>query len=76
MAAPQPGDFSFVIRNELYSWILLVVAVGLAVGSILVGLQNDEFGFGQIVITVLLLAVAIYAAACVRWHRKHAADKA
>ncbi len=75
MAAPRPGDFSFVIRNELYSWILLIVAIGLTIGSVVAVLGQDQVSFGQIVITVLLAAVAVYAGACVRWHRKHAADK-
>ncbi|GAA1962362.1 hypothetical protein [Microbacterium deminutum] len=69
MAVPEGRESFYIIRTEPQSWLLLIVGVGLTAASLTLYLTTDN-GVGQLVMTILLAAVAVYSAACVVWHRR------
>lgn len=73
MAVPEGRKSLYIIRTERSSWLLLLV--GLVCTGVSLGLSFADGGIGvyEVLRTVLLAAVAIYAGVCVVWHRRHRA---
>ncbi|HEX5728189.1 hypothetical protein [Microbacterium sp.] len=74
MAVPEGRARFYIIRTERQSWLLLVVGIVLAAASLLLYVTVDP-GVGQLIMTILLAAVAVYSAVCVMWHRRHPTDQ-
>jgi hypothetical protein len=71
MAVPEGRKSLYIIRSERASWLLLLV--GIVCTTVSLGLATADGGIVvyEILRTVVLAGVAIYAAACVIWHRRH-----
>jgi len=74
MAVPEGRKSLYIIRTERSSWLLLLV--GFVCTAVSLGLSFADGGVGiyEVLRTMLLAAVAIYAGVCVVWHRRHRAD--
>lgn len=71
MAVPEGRKSLYIIRSERASWLLLLVGIVCTTVSLGLVYADGEIGVYEILRTVVLAAVAIYAAACVIWHRRH-----
>jgi hypothetical protein len=74
MAVPEGRKSLYIIRSERASWLLLLVGITCTVVSLGLVWADGEIGVYEILRTVVLAGVAIYAAACVIWHRRHRPD--
>ena len=71
MAVPEGRKSLYIIRSERTSWLLLLVGILCTIVSLTLSFTDGEVGVYEILRTVLLAGVAIYAAGCVVWHRRH-----
>ena len=74
MAVPRGRKSLYIIRSERSSWLLLIVGIVCTAVSLGLSFADREVGIYEVIRTVVLAGVAIYAGACVVWHRRHRAD--
>ena len=74
MAVPEGRKSLYIIRSERTSWLLLIVGMVCTAVSLGLSFADDEVGVYEILRTAVVAAVAIYAGACVVWHRRHRAE--
>ena len=74
MAVPEGRKSLYIIRSERTSWLLLLVGILCTIVSLTLSFTDGDVGVYEVLRTVLLAGVAIYAAACVVWHRRHRPD--
>ena len=73
MAVPEGRKSLYIIRSERTSWLLLVVGIVCTAVSLGLSFADGAVGVYEVLRTVILAAVSIYAGACVVWHRRHRA---
>ncbi len=74
MAVPGGRKSLYIIRSERSSWLLLIVGIVCTAVSLGLSFADGEVGIYEVIRTVVLAGVAVYAGACVVWHRRHRAD--
>ncbi|WP_314502307.1 hypothetical protein [uncultured Microbacterium sp.] len=74
MAVPEGRKSLYIIRSERASWLLLLVGITCTVVSLGLAYADGVLVVYEFLRTLVLAAVAVYAAACVIWHRRHRTD--
>lgn len=71
MTVPEGRKSLYIIRSERSAWLLFLVGITCTTVSLGLTFTDGEVGLYEILRTALLAGVAIYAGACIVWHRRH-----